>query len=118
MERYMIRLYKICLGIQYRAFLHTVPPYFPMYALCTVAVAREDAAEAAAELEAAESTAIFAVASEAEAAGVVATEVEGWNGVEAVVGGKEVGGHTVELVDTAAPGSLANEEVAGAAAAA
>ena len=88
----------------------------------TVAVARENAAETTAGLEATEAAAILLAPSEAEAAGVVATEAVAWVGVlvEVVVGEKEVEGHTLELVDTAAPGSLAEEEeeeVAGATAA-
>ena len=83
----------------------------------TVEVEREDAAEATAGIKATEAEAREVVASEAEA-GVIAAETVAWDNV---VGGKrEVEGHTVELVDTAAPGSLAieeEEEVAGATAA-
>ena len=83
----------------------------------TVVVEREDAAEATAGIKATVAEAKEVVASEAEA-GVIAAETVAW---EDVVGGRrEVGGHTVELVDTAAPGSLAieeEEEVAGATAA-
>ena len=83
----------------------------------TVVVEREEAAEATAGIKATEAEAREVVASEAEA-GVIAAETVAWDNV---VGGKrEVEGHTVELVDTAAPGSLAieeEEEVAGATAA-
>ena len=83
----------------------------------TVVVEREEAAEATAGIKATEAEAREVVASEAEA-GVIAAETVAWDDV--VGGEREVEGHTVELVDTAAPGSLAieeEEEVAGATAA-
>ena len=74
-------------------------------------VVREEAVEATAGIKATEAE---AVTSEAEAE-VVAAETVAWDDV--VEGEREVGGHTVELVVTAAPGSLDNEveeEVVGA----
>ena len=69
----------------------------------TVVVAREEAVEATAGIKVTEAE---AVTSEAEA-GIIAAETVAWDDV--VEGEREVGGHTVELVDTAAPGILANE---------
>ena len=80
----------------------------------TVVVEREDAAEATAGIKATVAEAKEVVASEADA-GVIAAETVAWDDV--VGGEREVEGHTVELVGTVAPGSLANEEeeeVAGA----
>ena len=80
----------------------------------TVVVEREEAAKATAGMKATEAGAEEEVASEEEA-GVIAAETVAW--VDVVGGEGEVEGHTVELVGTVAPGSLANEEeeeVAGA----